>query len=401
MRAKDEDFGANGNLMAFGVAGSGSGKDPVYKAVIELLRVAGLSAAVHGKFKSEQEAIRNLLRHQASFYTIDEMGIELGKVANAQKRGGAAYMEGLIGFIMNAYSKADGILPVSGDMKEDIKENIKAELQKLNKRVDSGHINEDDPAFAPLYKQLQEADEGIVNPYVALLGTTTPSTFYDLIDEDMASNGFIARTVIFKEKEDNPRWKNNFKKEPLDLHVSVAIKQLYNNTGGRVCASETPIKVTTAEDAKQALYEIREYFYNVAEAQKETKNLIPIPRRGFEMVLKISLILAIPTGVRTLQDVLYAFKVAKDDVDFKMELANANRETKQKDEAGEVLLSAIKTKLDKDVPVSIGQIRNKIRKFSKENIDEGIEHLVKQGIVEKIEVPHKTNGSTIVKLRLK
>lgn len=405
MRAIDVDFGINGNLMAFGVAGSGSGKESIYKATLECLRVAGVMPAVHGKFKSEQESIRNLLRHQSSYYTIDEMGIELTKVSNASKRGGAAYMEGLIGLIMSAYSKADGVLPVSGDMKEDIKEKLKLELQRVYKKMDEDGEDKHKSTEIALLKQLSEADEGIVNPYVTLLGTTTPSTFYDLIDEEMATNGFIARTTIFKEKEDNPRWKDNFVKEPMGMHLQVALASLYNggeseDDTGRVCKKGSDIRVTTSDDAKNALYAIREHFHAMAESQKETKNLIPIPRRGFEMVLKISLILAIPTGVRTLQDVLYAFEVVKSDVDFKIELANSNRDHKNKDEAGNVLLSSILTKLDKDIAVTIGQIRNKIRQFNKEQIDEGIEHLIKIGKIKKVEEQNEKNRKITIKLAL-
>lgn len=405
MRTIDVDFGINANLMAFGVAGSGSGKEAIYKATLECLRVAGVMPAVHGKFKSEQESIRNLLRHQGSFYTIDEMGIELTKISNASKRGGAAYMEGLIGLIMSAYSKADGVLPISGDMKEDIKESLKAELSRVYKKMDDDGEEKHKQAELRLLKQLSEADEGIVNPYVALLGTTTPSTFYGLIDEEMATNGFIARTAIFKEKEDNPRWKDNFKRPPMDMHLQLALAALYNggdqdNDCPRVCKRGSEIAVTTTQEAKEALYEIREYFHSLAESQKETKNLIPIPRRGFEMVLKISLILAIPTGVRTLQDVLYAFEVAKSDVDFKIELANSNRDHKNKDEAGNVLLSSILTKLDKDIAVTIGQVRNRIRNFNKEQVDEGVEHLVKTGKVRKIEEMNEKNRKVTVKLIL-
>ena len=52
---------------------------------------AGLGAAVHGNFKSEQELISNIIHHQAAFYAVDEIGTVLSKVENARKRGGAAY----------------------------------------------------------------------------------------------------------------------------------------------------------------------------------------------------------------------------------------------------------------------------------------------------------------------
>lgn len=405
MRAIDVDFGSNANLMCFSVAGSGTGKEAIYKAVLECFKTAGVMKAVHGKFKSEQEAVRNLLRNQAAFYTIDEMGIELSKVANASKRGGTPYMEGLIGFIMSAFTKANGILPVSGDLKEEMKDKIKIELQRVYKKMDADGEDKHKDEELRLIEQLKQADDGIVNPYMCLFGTTTPSTFYEVIDENMATNGFVARSVIFKEKEDNPKWKRNFKSEPMNIPMRVTLSSLYNGgehsiNNDRIEKTGSDIKVTTAEDAKTILYEIQEYFHSLAESQKETNGLVAIPRRGFELVLRISLILAIGTGIRTLQDVLYAFHLVRDDILFKIDVANSNRETKGKEDAGDVLISSIMTKLDKDTYITLGQLKNKIRNFSKSQVDEAIEHLVKKKTIERTEQQNPKNRKTTILLKL-
>ena len=100
------------------------------------MRTAGVQAAVHGGFKSEQETMRNFLRHQAAFYSIDEFGLTLRKLDNASKRGGASYLEGIIGFIMSVYSKANGFLPITGDLKEELTEKLRNELARIMKRHD-------------------------------------------------------------------------------------------------------------------------------------------------------------------------------------------------------------------------------------------------------------------------
>lgn len=405
MRAVDEEYAADANLICFSVAGSGTGKEAIYSAVLDCFKAAGVMPAVHGKFKSEQEAMRNLLRHQASFYAIDEMGIELSKVSNAAKRGSTPYMEGLIGFIMSAFTKANGTLPVSGDLKEDIKDKIKAELQRIYKKMDAEGEEKYKPAESRLLEQLRAADNGIINPYLGMFGTTTPSTFYGVIDEDTATNGFIARAVIFKEKEDNPRMKKGFKKQPMDMQLQIALSMMYS--GGESGDTEPRIErkgeknmVTTTEDANDALNAIHEYFYNLAEQQKHTKGLTAIPRRGFELVLKISLVMALCTGVRTLQDVLYAFHLVKDDINFKIELANANRDSNNSDEAGSILLSAIITKLDKDTPITLGQLRNRNRKFTKEQIDKAIGHLKEKGEIEIIDGYNEKNRTKVKYIKL-
>ena len=44
------------------------------QSYLQIMRTAQVQAAVHGGFKSEQEVMRNLIRHQAAFYCIDEIG---------------------------------------------------------------------------------------------------------------------------------------------------------------------------------------------------------------------------------------------------------------------------------------------------------------------------------------
>ena len=56
--------------------------------------------------------------------------------------------------------------------------------------------------------------------------------------------------------------------------------------------------------------------------QKE-QGLEAIPRRGYELVAKISFILGIGDGVRTDEHVTWAFELIKRDIDRKMKLAFA------------------------------------------------------------------------------
>ncbi|HQT42803.1 MAG TPA: PriCT-2 domain-containing protein, partial [Halothiobacillus sp.] len=128
MRFVDELDHITPNLISFCVAGSGTGKEAVQQAYLEVMRAAGIQGAVHGGFKSEQELYRNLIRHQAAFYVVDELGLVLRKLDNAGKKGGAAYLEGIIGTVMSVFSKAKGFLPVTGDLKEEIREALIKEL---------------------------------------------------------------------------------------------------------------------------------------------------------------------------------------------------------------------------------------------------------------------------------
>ena len=74
------------NLIAFGVAGSGTGKEQIMQSYLQIMRTAQVQAAVHGGFKSEHRVMRNLMRHQAAFYCIDGLGIVLSKLLNTQTK---------------------------------------------------------------------------------------------------------------------------------------------------------------------------------------------------------------------------------------------------------------------------------------------------------------------------
>ena len=403
MRHYDDQDNMSLNFMPFGIAGSSSGKEAIFQAITECLSASGLMAAVHGNFKSEQEAVRNLLRHQASFYLIDELGIELQKITQASKKGGAAYLAGLIGFFMKVYSKADGIMPISGDLKEDIKDKIKSEISKANKKADEVGEDKVEAELNRLYVQLNQADNGIVNPYFNMFGLTTPVTFDSIVDFEMATNGFIARACIFREHETNPRRKKNFKSKPMDMHLQLALNQLY--TGGHTpeyrverVGEKTPIYTT--DEAQDLLEQIDEYFYEMAESHKTKTGLEAICRRGWEICSKISLITGMPSGTRTIEDVMYGFAVAKWDIQKKLELAYGNEAAQHNDTKADALKVKIIGLLDKDNTTTVGQIRNRLREFKKEDIDKMLGILVDSGTVVAVETTHKVNKTITVKYKL-
>ena len=404
MRHYDDLDGMSLNFMPFGIAGSSSGKEAIFQAITECLSKSGLMPAVHGSFKSEQEAVRNLLRHQASFYLIDELGIELKKITDASKKGGAAYLAGLIGFFMKVYSKADGIMPISGDLKEDIKDKIKSEIAKANKKADADGLDTVENLITALTAQLTQADNGIINPFFNMFGLTTPVTFDSIVDFEMATNGFIARACIFREHETNPKRKKNFKPKPMDTHLQIALTQLYSGgreSGYRIERVGEKTAIYTTDEAQDLLEQIDEYFYDMAEQQKNKTGLEAICRRGWEICSKISLITGMPSGTRTIEDVLYGFAVAKHDVLKKIELAFGNDAEQHKETRGDALLVKITSKLDKDTTTPLGQLYNALRAFSKDDVNKALDMLVKNKVIVQVDCVHPVNKKVTVKYKLK
>jgi hypothetical protein len=189
LRHEDMRDGVTANLLAFSVAASATGKEAVMQALTDLHIAAGVHYALQGGIKSEQEIMRNLIEHQAAYYIIDEIGIFLIKVRNAQKRGGAAYLESVFGAIMSGYSKANSRMLLQGDTKRELRKMFGGMLSKAE---DDGR----DDLIARARRMLDMVDQGLERPFLSVVGFTTPGTFDQIMDGETATQGFVGRAII-------------------------------------------------------------------------------------------------------------------------------------------------------------------------------------------------------------
>lgn len=396
LRFTDDLDGVTSNLFGFGVAHSGSGKEGIYGAFSSIMRAAGLAPAVYGMQKSEQEVIRNLIRHQPAFYSIDEFGIHLQKVINASKRGGASYLEALIGALMSAYSKADSYLQISGDVKEELKAGIRKDISQHQKAVE----NNEDPtgrraaAAERLTLMLDQVDNGLDRPFLSIFGTTTPNTFDDLVTPDQAESGFIGRALVFREMDPNPRAKIPFKKRPMPSNMEMNIRSLvfggeFEAQVDRIERYEDRIEIKTDPDAVEAMRRVYDEFWQFAEDQKEHTGLTAIPRRGYEMVGKVSLILGAPGGVRTIEHVRWAYSLVKRDVNEKLRLVVSNDQSYGTDKQ---LMAKITKIISKEHGETIGVIRNRLRQYKPEDVTKALQVMESNNIAEMVSEKNKKNG---------
>ena len=396
MRYRDEMDGMTPNIIAFCVAGSGTGKEAVGKAFAEIMRVCDLSPALYGAFKSEQELYRNLLRHQAAFYSVDELGIQLTKVKNAMTRGGASYLEGLLGAVMSVYSKADSFLPITGDLKEEIRQQLSKEYAAINKQLDDGR-NSDllERKLKTVERQLSTIDQGIDSPYLSIIGYTTPTTFDGLFDYEQATNGFLSRSMIFREKENNPKRKSSFKKSPMSEQMKTTLRNIHAPGSfsvvqdARIEFTGEKTSVPTTDEAAELLDSAYQYFWELAEQHKNQTGLEAVPRRGYEMASKVSLILALPEGLRTAEHVKWAVALAKQDIDAKLLLAHSNSAESETDRMAAKIISF----LSKSEGQTIGVIKNRVRGFDPAVLD----RLVESGHVIKQDTGNERKGQPVIK----
>jgi phage/plasmid primase-like uncharacterized protein len=398
MRFVDARDGITANLFAFCIAGSRTGKESVQQAIQTIHRAAGCAPATHGGIKSEQEIIRNLTRHQAAYYVVDEIGIILQKIQSAQKRGGAAYLEGVIGVLMSAYSKASGFLLLSGDVKEDVRKALLLEAGQMQRKIDDG-----DPMpyvvdrLANITAALDALDSGLERPFLSLIGFTTPVTFDDLVDYQTATNGFIGRALLFNERDTAPRTKKGFCKNALPEHIAMRLSALHN--GGAFDASNTGRvewrgaieQLPTTDDAGDMLSDVLDWFEDQAVAHKSTSGLESLFLGAYELVGKVSLILGIPDGERNADHVRWAFALIKRDVEDKMRLVIGN--DRAKDAPGEAIEAKIINACSSEEGETIGVIANRLRGYARADIEKAIARMVEFGLIEVIDRIHKLHGT--------
>jgi len=387
MRFEDEDFGVTPNFFAFNVAGSATGKEAIQQAQSELLVCAGLGKANYGVIKSEQEIYRNVYKHQLTSYTIDEFGILLNKIENASKGGAASYLGGIIGALMSVYSKADGKLPLGADFGESIQSELNKEIAAITKLIDNNEAKDFHHELLDSLRALGlQLDAGyIARPFLTLSGYTTPSTFHNIVSFAQATNGFIGRAILFEEKNNNPLAKKRFKKPKLSEALKTKLVKL--NSGGHASAYAAPriefngtrTPILTDSAAMDLLDLIQDDLHHMADHAMETNGLEAIVRRAFELVLKVSMILAMGDGEhRTVEHVKWAYALIKKDLENKINLTGANMAAEEKN-ISEEILSKVKHKLDTKNGVSVGVISNKLRGVQRENIEKALEFLLKNG----------------------
>ena len=376
------DTGHTGaNLFAFCAAGSATGKEAVLQAVSDLHIEAGISTAMHGKIKSDKELAWNLVRHQASFYAIDEIGIELKKIVNSHRSGGAAYLQSVIGTLMSIYSKSRGNYMLSGDMKLEIIEMLQKEHVKETKRDDV-----DEEKIKRIIESINNIEKhGLKNPFLSIIGFTTPSTFNEIVTFEQITSGFMGRSLLANEPDNNPKRKRGFIKPPMpeDLKEKILYFCATGQTESyRVEEAKNKAIVRTDDDAKQELENVADWFEDEADKHTEKTGFEAVVRRGYELVDKISFILAMESRKRTLEHVKWAFEYVARDIEYKTLLAYSN--VKERTNPVESMAAKIMSLISDD-GMTIGKIINRFQS-KKTLVEDAVNFLEAKG---KIRVENK------------
>lgn len=364
LRHEDARDGVTANMLAFCVAASATGKEAVMQATTDLHIAAGIHYALQGGIKSEQEIMRNLIEHQAAYYIIDEIGIFLIKVRNAQRRGGAAYLESVFGAIMSGYSKAGSRMLLQGDTKRELRKIFGGAVAKAK---DEGDIDK----AARADRMLRMIDEGLERPFLSALGYTTPGTFDQIMDGETATQGFVGRAIIVSETDNNPAEREGFKKRPMSEGMAMRLSQIFTggnfdikeSAGARVEYAGDRVDVITTDEASAMLQDVSRWLHRYAEDMGEHTGeaSVAMIRRSYELIAKVSFILALSEAdaTRTAAHVRWAFAYVRAELDAKIKLVFANDNSKDRPE--ESIAARVVNYIDPDKGASTSVLANRMK----------------------------------------
>lgn len=398
--------GVTANLILLVIAASATGKESAMATARELLTTAGLGRACHGRIKSDKDLLDTFAHNQYSNFLIDEFGIFLGRVQNSRKTGNASYLEGVIGTIMEAYTKANGVLMVDLSRRESILASISHAIVRHMKMVEDygktspeGRENAEAANYLKkLYATIND-NGGLVNPWLSMFTTATPATMHDAFTREQVESGFLSRALVFFEHEANPMPKRDYtppQRPPMALEMRIVEPHfaMPENTAGRVddCRDRFALDVTS--EADDFLQRMQVYLFEWAEALKD-KGMTPLARRATEMIVKVCIVLAgWNKSAVTLEIVRYAAKLVLNDIETKIrkvEIADKSQSA-EGDERKRALMLKI---LDVcQVWATSGEIVNRCRSraVKKDDVSAVLKIMVRDGLLQHEE--HKpTSGA--------
>ena len=372
------------NLIAFCVAASGTGKDSVLDGVADIMETAGLKPATYGAIKSEQEMVRNLVEHQPTFYLIDEIGYLFTKIKSAQTKGGATYLEGIIGIIMSVYSKGNSSLMVSGDVRKEIRKGLLQELGQIERQLEDGPNKVFESRKTSIEQALGFIEGGIRHPFLSMIGFTTNVNFESTVNFENATNGFIGRSLLFIETNSVPPEKEDFAKREMPDAMRCTIQQIAAAGSfsmlpvGRIENYGPKVAVPSTDEAVALLKRTSRALHHLAEDAMERNGLEALYLRGKELVAKVSFILAAPEGLRTVEHVRWAYALVKNDIETKARTVIGNDRAKEAPE--DALFSRLVNLIDHEGE-TFGVLVNKLRTYKKEDVEKGLKRLADKGFL--------------------
>jgi len=399
------------NLLVLCIAGSSVGKDAILGAAHRLMCCVGLGRAIHGRIKSDKDLLDALEQNQYAMYQNDEFGYFLQRLNNAMKKGNASYLEGIIGTIMEVFTKGDKNVLLDISRKMAIKEKYAELIGKYSKALKDGNFTDEEEVKAKIKRAkflLDKFENGLPNPFLSMFTTATPRTMELAFSGESTENGFLSRALTFHEYETNPAAKPDFQGAPsVPLGLEMALKNVAfvkdDCPFGRIDSFEQKqIPITIEREAMVFVDRALSYFHDLAETQKSA-GLESLPRRALDGVVKLCIALAAESRVLTLDMARYAVKLVRWEMSNKIRRVSstegmASRDTVEKmDGIAYRIIEICSTEIGQTMGVIFNGVKNS--KANKDSIKKVVEGLVENGYLIATDTGKVYRGETVFRYK--
>lgn len=398
------------NMIILCVAGSSVGKQSIMNAEIELLTNAGFGAATYGGVRSEKGLLDSFEQNQYAMYAIDEFGQFFEKASGGGKKGGASHMDGVVRQFLSGSTSTNMV--TDGSRRSDFVRLWQDKFNRAKKASEEGETK----ANIPLEKEkvikakwiLENLSNSIKNPFLSLFGTATPMSMKSVFNAESSENGFLSRAMVFYESETNPLPRTDFEySNSIPLGLSMALKSIAFKIDycpfGRVDAYQQDIDILPIDsDAQIFLDRAQEYFYDLAEEQKD-RGLESLPRRCIDNTIKICVAMGAGDGRITLTIARYAVKIVIMEVKTKIDLVMGAEDVGAKDESikADGMRAKIKVACKGKGGLTIASIKNQFRGVDMKinMLQRVVDRMVEIGDLEIITSIDKRNNKELIKFK--
>ena len=154
------------------------------------------------------------------------------------------------------------------------------------------------------------------------------------------------------------------------------------------------IAVPTDAKAHEMLDAALHWFEAEAHDHKARSGLEALYLGAYELVSKVSLILAAPEGLRTAEHVRWAFAMIRRDVEEKALLVTANQE-EEGSHSSRGLMARLAQIIGSDEGETLGVIKNRTRKYKADDVEKALSKMVAAGVLTAEEIKPKRGKATI------
>ncbi|MEM7618676.1 MAG: DUF3987 domain-containing protein, partial [Pseudomonadota bacterium] len=255
------------HLYLVNIAQSATGKEHAKTIAEKILYQSGQSQLVGGDGYTSAGAVYSaLIAKPRHLSCIDEFGRYLE--AGRDIKGGNHHQREANTKLMEAFGRGHSVMRPANYSTMTMKKNEKSEIE--NRRI--------------------------YNPSITILGTTTPSTFFEVIDINAVKDGFLNRFIVSISKA-----KRSIRKHMPDIDVPETIIEWVNQINQR--ASEAGCNLSSSDPANPIILDFDQASLTMQEAfqqecidkadELEIYGLSELPMRSAEKAMKISLIAAL------------------------------------------------------------------------------------------------------------